>query len=120
MFLRRKQKMTVYRSETWTDLKRRLLLERSGLCEWCLHNKIRKPAHQLHHALIGRMKGKPELDVEENAMLVCSECHYTGRVEAREVAEWFWERQCVRYGEEHMREWLDGLPLKVKPRYGGE
>lgn len=92
-------------------MKRTLLKERGALCARC---RLR-PATDLHHALIGRMKGHPELDVKENAELICKKCHQSpGGYKAREQ---FWAKQCSRYGEKHMREWLDSLDLKVKPRF---
>jgi len=98
------------RKETWPELKKRLLVERGPKCEVC-----GKPATDLHHALIGRMKSKPELNVEENAELLCKECHKFpgGYVEHCK----FWKRQVERYGEDHMDKWLDGLDLKVKENY---
>ena len=89
------------------------LIERRGwMCQWC---KIR-PATDLHHALIGRMKGHPELDCEENYMTACAKCH-TGDelLDTQEVKIWFWNVQCQRYGLDHMQEWVKSLPLKVKP-----
>ena len=93
--------------ETWTQLKKRLVDERGPECERC-----GEEATDLHHALIGRMKGKPELNVEENAQLLCKKCHsnvggYAERCE-------FWKVQCERYGVEHIKAWYDGLDLKVK------
>lgn len=29
----------------------------------------------------------------------------------------FWQIQVGRYSEEHMRAWLDALPLRIKPRF---
>ena len=93
--------------ETWTQLKARLISERGPFCERCGSD-----ATDLHHSLIGRMRGKPELNVEENAELLCKDCHgnaggYNERCE-------FWTKQCGRYGYDHMRDWYDGLNLKFK------
>jgi hypothetical protein len=76
-----------------------------------------RTATDLHHALIRRDKRFKALDVEENYMLVCHYCHMMGYVDARSVIDWFWTVQCNRYGEAHMRAWLDSLPLKIKPRF---
>jgi ribosomal protein L32 len=54
------------------------------------------------------------LTVPENLLPVCRECHSSGQVNAFTARVWFWKRQCKRYGEKHMRDWYDGLPLKVK------
>jgi hypothetical protein len=90
------------------------LIERRGwMCEYC---HVR-PATDLHHALIGRMKGHPELDVEENLMCACSSCHVEKvYLDTQEVKTWFWGVQCERYGHDHMVKWIKSLPLKVKPK----
>jgi len=81
------------------------------MCEWC---QVRL-ATDLHHAIFHRRKGKKEFDVEENFCLLCHECHMAdGRVNGFEFKQWFWERQCLRYGTERMQKWLDSLPLKIK------
>ena len=103
--------MEAHLKETWSQLKARLIQERGSLCDRC---RI-KDAADLHHALIGRMKSKPELNVEENAELLCKNCHanacgYDERLE-------FWARQCARYGKQHMMDWYFGLDLKIKERY---
>ncbi len=101
--------MTRYvRQSAWIELKKRLLVERGSICERC---RIRDVA-DLHHSLISKMKGKPELNVEYNAELVCKECHaniggYNERLE-------FWHKQCARYGTDVMREWYDNLSLLAK------
>ena len=96
--------------ETWVQLKERLIRERGSRCERC-----RKEGADLHHALIGRMKSKPELNVEENAELLCKECHKNvGGYNERVV---FWKRQCKRYGAQRMRDWHDGLSLVIKERF---
>ena len=97
--------------ETWTQLKARLIQERGSLCERC---RIRD-ATDAHHALIGRMKRKPELNVEYNCQLLCKECHAIPGSYNERVA--FWERQCIRYGADEMRAWFDGLNLLIKERY---
>ena len=90
-----------------------LIRKRNYVCEYC---KIR-PATDLHHALIGRMKGHPELDCEENFMVACARCH-TGDelLDTQEVKEWFWNVQCDRYGHTHMLNWVKSLSLKLKPQ----
>lgn len=70
---------------------------------------------QIHHSLYHRMKGKPELDEEENLELVCSVCHeYANTYSHRRH---FWRRQCKIYGKETMREWHNDLDLKVKTSF---
>ena len=92
--------------------KQDLIRKRNYVCEYC---HIR-PATDLHHALISRMKRYPELDCEENYMVACAFCH-TGKelLDTQQVREWFWGVQVNRYGHAHMLEWIKNLPLKVKP-----
>ena len=99
--------------ETWTQLKARLIQERGSLCERC---KI-KNATDLHHALIGRMKRKTELNVEYNAELLCKDCHASAGDYIQRLR--FWNKQCKRYGEEAMVSWYDGLSLIIKERFYG-
>jgi len=94
--------------ETWTQLKKRLIQERGPLCSRCQDRN----ATDLHHALIPRMKSKPELNVEYNAELLCKECHaHPGGYAERLV---FWHKMCSWYGDDVMKAWYDGLGLKVK------
>lgn len=89
-----------------------LIRKRGYNCEWC---KVRT-ATDLHHALIPRMKGKIELDAEENLMIACHSCHVGKELlDTQEVREYFWGVQCNRYGIDHMIKWMKSLPLKVKP-----
>jgi hypothetical protein len=93
------------------DLRR----ERGSLCEWC--NK--REAEQRHHALVPDLKRfHEELTVKENIMQACGYCH-TGTcvLDSYEVKQWFWARQCERYGVDHMQDWLASLPVKL--RYSG-
>lgn len=100
------------RKESWIELKERLLLERGKRCERC---RRKAEVIDLHHGLIGRMRSKPELNVEENAQLLCRDCHTNvGGYDERLI---FWKRQCKRYGEQHMNEGYLGLNLKIKERF---
>jgi hypothetical protein len=87
-----------------------LIQKRGYVCEFC----HLEPATELHHALIGRNKNIPELDIEYNLMCVCHNCHET-EIHGRAVKIWFWGIQCQRYGITVMTKWLNGLPLKIKP-----
>ena len=86
--------------------------ERGFYCEYYKVNYW----SELHHALIGRMKGVKELDLPQNIMCVCKTCHEK-KIHGRVVKEWFWKIQVQRYGETAMRLWLQGLPLKIKPKF---
>ena len=92
----------------WNKLKVELF-EDSPLCKLC---KTR-PAVHLHHAVMGRHKKKQKyLDVKENALEVCNECHKTA--DGYDVRLTAWEINCRRYGIEHMQDWYDELPLLIK------
>ena len=96
----------------WNELKKELF-EKSPICKLC---RVR-PAVHLHHAVINKAKVRNKkmhkyLDVKENALEVCEECHKTAdgwktRVQAYRI-------NSRRYGKEHMRHWYENLPLLVK------
>jgi hypothetical protein len=89
--------------------------KRKGLCEWC----HKREGTERHHCLIHDSKRfHEELTVEENLMLACSYCH-TGVcvLNGYDIRVWFWGRQCERYGIDHMLDWVQGLPDKL--RYSG-
>lgn len=96
-----------------TPTARRLIQVRGAVCEvdGCL-----RLATEAHHCLFGRRKGKrhpvSEFDMDENLQLVCEECH-AAKAKSHENKVSFWERQCERYGKEHMLEWLENLPPKI-------
>lgn len=81
------------------------------MCECCGF----RPATEAHHCLIHRARGIESLDDERNIELVCSVCHPLCNAFAHRDA--FWQIQVKRYGKESMEEWLDSLPLKVKPKF---
>ena len=93
---------------TWIEVKRRVIKERGYKCEHC----ERAGSVEAHHVFFHRKKGMKELDVEENMMLVCRECHPF--MNGYEKKCWYWDVQAHRYSEEHMREWHDSVPLKCK------
>ena len=74
-------------------------------------------ADDRHHCLIPNLKNFPMLDVEENIVLVNHWEHTDKRkFDCLEWRQRFWDIQCRRYGKEHMQEWLDGLPDKLRYR----
>jgi len=101
-----------------TPTARRLIKERGAICEVKGCSNL---AVEAHHCLYHRRRGKhpvPELDMDENLQLVCLQCHrVTGRANGFENRVDFWKRQCERFGREHMIEWNQGLPIKVKEHY---
>jgi hypothetical protein len=93
----------------WKTLRITVANDRGGWCEKCGC----APWEELHHCLVHKMKAHPELDSIYNLMAVCKDCHpYCNGFETRQK---FWKSQCVLYGKDVMREWLDGLNLKVPP-----
>ena len=95
----------------WEALRAQIRIDRGNFCEVC----DIAPWEQLHHCLIHRQKGRYELDVSLNLMCVCQSCHehangYRTRCK-------FWRTQCKRYGHDRMVEWLEGLGLKVPPKF---
>ena len=97
---------------TWNELKREMF-ENHPLCKLC---RIR-PAVHLHHAVINKGKVRNRkmhkfLDVRENALEICEECH-KGADSYRKRREAFW-LNATRYGRAHMMKWYDDLPFKIK------
>lgn len=88
-----------------------LVLKRGRFCEYC--GRYSYVLHR-HHWLFHRMKGFPELDVEENIGLVCDECHMSGIVNSYDSRVFFWNKQLARYD---MYSWWVNLPLKTKERF---
>lgn len=89
----------------------RLIQQRGPLCECCRE----RAAMEAHHCLYNRRRGVPQLDQDENLALVCRSCHHvTGRAKSWRFRERFWQIQCFRYGHDHMVQWHNALPLKVK------
>lgn len=82
------------------------------MCNYC---HVR-PATELHHCLLHRIKGRPELDHPFNLEPVCHACHQSGIVNGYEHRRAFYAQQVRRYGDEFRRWWVD-LPMKVKPCY---
>ena len=85
---------------------------KTRLCEWC----HKREGVERHHCLIHDTKRfHEELTVEENLMLAWSYCH-TGVcvLNGLDVRLWFWGVQCERYGVDHMLDWLDSLPVKLR------
>ena len=103
-------------TKKWNDLKRDLWHESvSGnpACGFCGQN-----AEDLHHALIGRMKGRPELDVRENALPVCKNCHryadgYLMRNRAYNIL-------CDELGQDRVDKWLDSLDFVTGEKFARE
>jgi hypothetical protein len=64
------------------------------------------------------MKGICELNLYENLMLTCRECHHiTGKAKSWETRVSYWRWACNFYGREHMINWWRDVPIKVKEKY---
>lgn len=92
-------------------LKEKLFVDRGPKCEEC---GLMTTRLELHHWLFHRMKGHPELDVEQNCGLVCLGCH-KGIVNGYESRKRFWAKQIAR--GYNMQEWWENLDLKAKQRF---
>jgi hypothetical protein len=91
--------------------------EQKQWVEFCEYCGIRA-ATDGHHCLIHRMKKFKELGLPQNIMWVCNQCHlHNGELNSWEFRVRFWDTQCDRYGKETMVEWLNTLPLKIKPKF---
>ena len=105
--------MQYVKQGAWIELKKEMF---PCLCGYC--NK--RPATQGAHALIYKRykpgaKNRKLTDVKENFMPCCDECQKFS--ETREGRLKAWEVLCGRYGREHMRDWHDNLPLKIKESF---
>ncbi len=94
--------------------------ERDYWCECC----GREYWTELHHCLVHKEKGHPELDCIENYQTVCKRCHGTwggSFAPANSTVNRIlhWHRQCERFGYNHMKDWLHKINenRKVKVRY---
>jgi len=101
------------------ELKRLLFLERGkyGIVK-CEVEGCDQLAEHAHHVFYRRKKGKKdvkEFDQKENIQLVCENCHmYNGKALTMENKYQFWEKQCARYGKDHMEGWRESLPVRIK------
>jgi len=92
--------------------KESLFRERGYRCE-CGCGKL---AQDAHHALIGRRKRFPELDCPENILLVNHDEHLLRKFDNIEWRRYFWQVQIDRYGYDHMMNWVNALPSKLRHR----
>ena len=100
----------------WLTLKAELFADRP-LCKLC---KV-KPATQLHHCIVskGKVRNKKMhkyLDVRENALEVCEECHKGA--DAYEVRTVAYRINSERYGHNHIDNWYENLPFLIKENFG--
>lgn len=95
--------------------KEEIIIERGRECDCGCGEQ----GHDLHHGLIHSMKRKgrskyPILDDERNLFLVNHWQHIARMFDTREWRILFWKKQCERYGEPAMMEWVNSLPAKLK------
>ena len=75
-------------------------------------------ASQRHHGLIATMKRHKFLNVYINYQPVCENCHTgTGEADYSENRVRFYQQQCDKFGKSVVDGWIDGLPLKIKPKF---
>ena len=105
--------MVYVKQAPWIELKKELF---PSICQYCF---IRQ-ATQLMHALFYKrylpgQKNAKVRDVRENALQGCDDCQkfsetYEGRLHA-------WEMLKKREGTDHMHNWHDNFPAKIKEIY---
>ena len=91
---------------SWRTVCRQVVEERGVYCEisgMC--------GDDIHHAIINRQKGVKELDDPRNLLIVNRAYHKHSDAARRDA----WKRNCKRYGKSEMINWLNSVPLKIKP-----
>ena len=105
--------MIYVKQNRWIELKKDLF---PSICQYC---KVRD-ATQLMHALFYKrylpgQKNAKIRDVRENGLPGCDDCQKLSETyEGRLIA---WEALKEREGEDHMVEWYDNFPAKIKEVY---
>ena len=95
---------------------REWLVEHQGNCPGC--GCPSSPWHQLHHVFVRRLKQIDDLTwVKENCSLVCPSCHVpeTEGLNLNCALQKF----SMGFEPDDIRDWMDSLPLKVKPGLPG-
>ena len=98
---------------TTVELYNAIVEKRGQFCEMC----GARVGTELHHCLYHRRKGAAFYDVPENLELLCKQCHSTGFVNSWKHRVEFWIKQCSVYGSQHMEEWNNNLPIKIKQKF---
>ena len=107
LFLKRKQK----------KMDKRTQAKRSYMEAHPLSELSGKPANDPHHCIVYDMKRYPELTCPENLVALTREEHKEAHAKGYEGKQFFWEMKCKEYGEDHMKEWYNNLPLVNKERF---
>ena len=99
-------------AETWNDIVKDLVVDQGLDCHYCFERKSTQGAHALvHKRVYNKRKRHKYIDVRENFMPCCDECAaysetYAGRCYA-------WGVLCSWHGRKIIKDWYDGLNLKV-------
>ena len=109
------QEMKYVKQSQWIEIGK-VLLVRYPICQYCFKEGSTQLAHALFYKryLPGTKNAKVR-DVKENAMPCGDNCQkfsetYKGRQHA-------WKMLCTREGSNHMREWHDNFPAKIKETF---
>lgn len=73
---------------------------------------------EFHHCLYKRMKRFPELNAPENLLPLTKKWHAIFEAGGYEYRCKAWQMKVEEYGAQHMTDWHDKLPMKVKERFG--
>jgi len=105
------------KQSAWIEIKKELF-ENYPMCKLCKTS----PAVHLHHGVVNKGKVRNKslhkyLDVKENALEVCEMCHKMA--DAYEIRAVAYRINSERYGCNHMDNWYENLPLRIKERFDG-
>jgi len=98
---------------------REWLVEHQGNCPGC--GSPLSPWHSLHHVFHRRLKQIDDLLwVPINISLICPNCHPPAMSEAEDLnLNCALQKFSMGFEPDDIRDWLDSLPLKVKPGLPG-
>ena len=105
-----RRRLALWRSH----LKRALLKKRGGTCNKCGIELTEYTGGHLHEALVTRAEipffvpWHYRIHSEANCLILCVKCHMISAPSKK----WAWDYLSNQYGEEAIKEWLEGLPWK--------
>ena len=89
-----------------------------GECYACGTPKDLTVHHCLFDDISKRGRKIKELQDVRNLMVLCRRCHVDKRLfKGYPVREAYWWKQCERYGQDKMIEWVISVPLLTRERY---
>ena len=109
----RRRRVIYVKQSNWIELKKELF---PSLCQYCKKEEAQELAHALFYKryLPGQKNAKVR-DVRENAIPCCHNCQKLSETyEGRLIA---WEVLKKREGVDHMRDWYNNFPAKIKEVY---